>query len=421
MAEKVSHADSQSSGPPLNDATGGSEDAQDMEAGPVETPPGHETGSSRQPSKLNQLWTKLRPDALTLILMFKGSLPPTIGIALFQADSFAEHYQTLGYLVAISSVLGFCIMPRGKFLQTMTVNVFAVCFAAAINLLALYCAIQARIHTTPAGAAIDGYNASASAVCAIWLIVFVFAISVVRATRPQMMFPAILCSIFSIVSMSYGVAFPDMAYAISFMKRLLEAFLTGFGLATVVSLFVFPISSRKVAMKEFAGYINLLNALLKLQTAFMASLEDIEDHQWKLKHGDDSGAKSAFAGRTKMTSTPISMKLRETLASMFALHSKLAVDITPAKREFAIGKLESHDFTELWSRLRMVFVPVMGLTTLMNILDGRAEIHELGKEDAFADEESAEEQHQAVQSLKLIMKQLHEPFLSMSTDAGRCF
>ena len=106
------------------------------------------------------------------------------------------------------SVLGFCIMPRGKFIQTMSLNIIAVCLSAAIQLLALYCATQARIHTTPPLAPgapqpqTVPYNSSASAVCAIWLLFQTYVINAVRAARPQYQFPCIIYSIFIIVSMT---------------------------------------------------------------------------------------------------------------------------------------------------------------------------------------------------------------------------
>lgn len=107
--------------------------------------------NENKPSKLKVLWDKAGLDKVTLILMLKGSLPPVIAIAMYQSQAVAQQYATLGYLVAITSVLGMAILPRGVFIQTMTMNVLAICVAASINLLALYCAVQARIHTTPAG------------------------------------------------------------------------------------------------------------------------------------------------------------------------------------------------------------------------------------------------------------------------------
>lgn len=208
-----------------------------------------------KPSKIKQLWTKIGLDVPTCMMMFKGSVAPTVAIAMYQSRAVAQHYTTLGYLIAIMAILGFPIMPRGKFIQNMTLIVIGVCLGAAVNLLALYCATRARANTAAPGAPPTAYNASASAVCAIWLMVQVYLVNYLRSARPQFQFPAIVYSIFAIVSMSYGPTFPTMTYCISFMQRLIEAFLTGFGLATAVHFFVFPVSSRTVVFKEMTGYI----------------------------------------------------------------------------------------------------------------------------------------------------------------------
>jgi hypothetical protein len=51
-------------------------------------------------------------------------------IAFYQADSVAEIYSTLGYLVAIISVIAVPIMPRAKFFQTLILNVFGICIGS---------------------------------------------------------------------------------------------------------------------------------------------------------------------------------------------------------------------------------------------------------------------------------------------------
>jgi hypothetical protein len=180
---------------------------------------------AKQPSKLKQLWNKIGLDRMTLLIMVKGSLPPTIAIAMYQADAVAAFYGTIGYLVAILSVLSLPIMPRGKFIQHMTLLLLATCLAAAVNLLALYCAVKAREHTTPPGHSLAAYNSSASAVLALWLIVEVYFLSVLRDARPQFTFPCIVYSIFTIVSLTYATRYPTMASCIAFVKKILEAFL----------------------------------------------------------------------------------------------------------------------------------------------------------------------------------------------------
>ena len=51
-------------------------------------------------------------------------------IAFYQADSVAETYTTLGYLVSIVSVLGMPIMPRAKFIQTLLLNILGICIGS---------------------------------------------------------------------------------------------------------------------------------------------------------------------------------------------------------------------------------------------------------------------------------------------------
>jgi hypothetical protein len=55
--------------------------------------------SVKKPSIIKRLWTKLDLDLGTVMMMFKGSLPPIIAIAAFQAPAFSSHFGTLGYLV----------------------------------------------------------------------------------------------------------------------------------------------------------------------------------------------------------------------------------------------------------------------------------------------------------------------------------
>lgn len=51
-------------------------------------------------SKLKVFWNKLGLDAPTMVIMIKGSVPPVVAIAMYQADAVATHFRTLGYLIA---------------------------------------------------------------------------------------------------------------------------------------------------------------------------------------------------------------------------------------------------------------------------------------------------------------------------------
>ena len=152
-------------------------------------------------------------------------------------------------------LLGMPIMPRAKFLQNITLNIIVVCIGGAVALLQGLVATSARKATTPATAShgthvgssgsreSSEYNAAASAVSGLGLFITIYIVSYLRAIRPQLIFQTIIYSIFTIVASIYSPQFPNMAAVESFVKRLMEAFLTGFGISVstlYIHLMTFP-------------------------------------------------------------------------------------------------------------------------------------------------------------------------------------
>lgn len=203
-----------------------------------------------------------------------------------------------------------------------------------------------------------------------------------------------------------------MDYAINFMKMLLEAFLTGFAIATGVSLFVFPISSRKVVFGELAGYLGSLTGLLKAQGAYLQSLETFEPTE---KSGETEKNSSSDKGKQRPLETPEGAKLRAGLAKLYALHTKLPKDINFAKREPAIGKLGPKDISGMWKLMRPIMIPISGLSAVIDILQRRAEV--------VAAEMPGENESKCkrIDDLHHLMKSLHEPFETMSTSISGAF
>lgn len=141
----------------------------------------------KQPSTLKQIWTKIGLDKPTIFTMLKGGVAPIICLAFYQATPVADTFTTLGYLVAIASLLSMPILPRAKFIENMILNVFTICLSAAVSVLANWTAQQARLHTQ--GPQPSVYNSSQAAVCAIWLMFQIFLINYFRSARPQYVFP----------------------------------------------------------------------------------------------------------------------------------------------------------------------------------------------------------------------------------------
>lgn len=136
-----------------------------------------------------RLWAAIRPELPLLIAMLKGSLPPIIAMAAYQSSAWSTTFSTLGYLVSIVAFLGFAIAPRGKFLQSLVLNLLFTCAAAAIALLQILVTVSARKSTTtdksqqyaaPGSSgsmeALD-YNASANTLSALGLFITVYLVN----------------------------------------------------------------------------------------------------------------------------------------------------------------------------------------------------------------------------------------------------
>ncbi|TAQ84624.1 hypothetical protein B7494_g7055 [Chlorociboria aeruginascens] len=375
-----------------------------------------------KPSKIKAVWGKLGLDMGTVMMMFKGSVAPTIAIAFYQANAVAKTFSTLGYLIPIICVISIPIMPRARYIQTLLLNILAICIASSVSLLAIWSGVQARLHTTPAGSK-AAYNSSQAAVCAIWLFANIWFVNVLRAKIPALQFPVMMYSIFSNVSLTYGPIFPNMATGISLVKELLEGFLTAFAISTGVSLFIIPINSRTVVSREQTGYIRLVRSTLKAQTAYLQSFEssDMFSFNFGLDNGSGDGSSKTEKkeGKSKSSSAQTSEAavLKASVSALTALHGKLYGDLPFAKRESAFGKLCAADIEHIFELFRRILIPLVGMSTITDIFERIAERRGWIKSEnsshniAEAWEKCSESQKLAEKQVwKEVMKTLHEPF-----------
>ena len=391
----------------------------------------HKAPSTQKPSIFRRAWNGMDLNLGILTMMVKGALPPAISLAAYQGTSFADTFSTLGYLVAIMSLLSFAILPRSKFIQTMLLNVIAICLGAAIILLAIYCSVQARAHTTPVrspssngpspGASVVKYNSSASAVCAIWLFFNIYFANTLRASRPQLQFPVIAYSIFVNVGLIYAPLFPTMTAGISFAKRLLEAFLTGFAIASGVSLFIFPVTVRMGFLRQASGFISAVQNTLKAQNRYLQTLEKedmfrkprgIED-----EHTNDKPGKSHKATKPGPTLTPEHKRLKTAIGALGELFGKMHADIPFVKREMAFDKLDSADIDELFKQFQGLLLPLTGMSSAADIFQRIAEKWGWAEPaSTLSNEKSAERESsdRAKSHWNEIMKTLHEPLEAMT-------
>jgi Putative ER transporter, 6TM, N-terminal/Fusaric acid resistance protein-like/Aromatic acid exporter family member 2 len=309
-------------------------------------------------------------------------------MAAYESNGWSQKYTTLGYLTAVMSLLSMSIMPRAKFLQSMLFSVIGTCLGAAIALLQIQCAVSARQNSTSSKsskATHSGssgsqesveYNSSASVVAAVFLFATIYGSNALRAKRPQLMLPAIQYGIFTMVASIYAPQFPDMTVGMSFVKRLLETFLTGFGIATGVSLFIFPVTSRTVAGKQIGGLLALMKATIGAHGRYLHAISTTRhDSLGDLSQRGTAEQTAQADGKAKekeqISASQFSSEaktMQKLLSQIGGLFGKIELELKFAKREVAYGKLKPEDFSHIFTLLRNILLPILGMTTFIDIM-----------------------------------------------------
>ena len=202
------------------------------------------------------------------------------------------------------------------------------------------------------------------------------------------------------------------------VKRLLEAFLTGFAIAAGVNLFVFPVTSRTVVFKEAAGYIAACKGVLKAQASYQQSLER-ESMFGVSTSPKDEDAKAQKPHNDKAIEPPRpeieeATKLKGAICALGELHGKLSADLTFAKREMAYGNLCADDIDEMFKLFRKIFLPLIGMGSVTDIFERVAERRGWTSKDGEEMESDRERKRTEKRQWNEIMQTLHTPFEIMT-------
>ncbi|KAJ5494426.1 hypothetical protein N7463_010513 [Penicillium fimorum] len=292
----------------------------------------------------------------------------------YQADSVARHFSTIGYLIPIMSILSIPVLPRARFIQNLLVTSLLTCLAAAISLLAMWCAVKARENTTHLpeansrgpvpGSAVSPYNAAASANMGVWLFFEVWLANTFRAYLPQYFLPSIIFSIFINVTATYGTQYATMKQAESLVTILLESFFVGFGISAATNLLIVPLNSRKIVMKVMAGEILGFKSALEAQSRYMTSLSM---RNWfgsahalnDLDRRDDTCNSSS--GITPWAEADA---LEKILSEITTLHAKSEAELRYAKVETTWDRLNAKDLETICHLERKILHPILGIKSL---------------------------------------------------------
>lgn len=187
------------------------------------------------------------------------------------------------------------------------------------------------------------------------------------AKLPSFSLPVIIYSILINNSMTSGPRFAITQAVEAFVKEQLLAMLFGMALATGVSLFILPISSRIIVIGQFRGLVCQLRKVVSLQKEYLATLarDDIFDTEttnaeeresWQEKKKRKSRKMEKMKDEGMAKEAKAAKRLAETTHTTRVLTGKIHDNMAFAKRDMAWGKLDAKDLAEIFTLIRNVAI-----------------------------------------------------------------
>jgi hypothetical protein len=296
----------------------------------------------------------------------------TICLVMLQSTVVAKRYTAVGFIMAMIAFFNFAMLPRAKYLEALIFNVLSTCFGSALSLLAIWCGIKAREHTTPTGST-SAYNSSQAAVCAICFFFSQWMAGTIRAKIPLLQTSVYFFSVLTMITMTYAPRFHTMEQVINLIAELLEIFFIAFGIATGVSLLIFPTTTRTILFKKQTAYFGAMRGFVKKQAAYYRALRISEPFSTQSSGSPEpKNGPNGVIDPPKKPTFPEREALFATLNGLIALQTEIYNDTVYAKREIAYGKLNGDDLQQLFKAFRAILTPMTGIRTMIEVFDRQA-------------------------------------------------
>ncbi|KAJ5933679.1 hypothetical protein N7454_006008 [Penicillium verhagenii] len=339
------------------------------------------------------------------------NIPIVLLMFKYQSDAVKKEFSTIGYLIPIMSILTIPVAPRARFFQNLTL---AIGLAVALSFLSMWCAVQARANTTHipqgaktggpvAGAAVSPYNAAASVNMAIWMAFEVWLANTFRAFRPQYFIPSIIFSIFIQVTGTYGTQFQTLDEAATLIKRLVETFFAGFGLAAAVNVLIVPLTSRKIVTMHMENNFAAIQRTLDARREFAQSLPM---RDWHFANDNSDNPR-----QDTTDSWPEARELKNATIEATRALGKVTSELRYAKREIGWGYLGPRDLANITHLLKKVLASILWMESLVEVTT------QIGHRVKNIEGISQEEEQQKWRSL---LEQRHVPTEQLIQSMKEC-
>lgn len=172
----------------------------------------------------------------------------------------------------------------------------------------------------------------------------------------------VAASIFMVVTLTTTQSSLTISEGLDFVRRLLVTFLIGLAVATGVSLFIMPITSRRNTFKALNDFAITVNELMNAQTEFVREHLGVQNQT-----ADEKPSQLPLPTQSGAD------KIASTLDTLRSLLSKVNAELVYIKIEPAWGKLLPEDFIHIRDHISLVFLPLAGLSMMPEIFQSLSE------------------------------------------------
>lgn len=309
----------------------------------------------------------------TAKMTIKTSIPPAVLVCAIQSDVWIGYFDANAYLAPIGAA---CVMggyPQGMLIEFNAKQTLGYCLAYCWALLAGWCGLQARKHTSPASGPVGEYNSSAEAVAAIFLVAGMWVAFTVKSAFPTWGVQSSLSAILIVAILPALPKATAMHDIISQSTNALAAFLAGQAVGCAGALVIFPQTCRGLLKRDA---ISSLEALTGTMQAHKECIDDVV--AGRIPVGDEDSENASVEN------------LENALRRLGDEVAKVSGHVEHAAREFSWGVYDQGQLEQIFSLLVHLVPPVSGLSLVADMMQRDTEeysftghstspsIHEMG-------------------------------------------
>lgn len=301
-------------------------------------------------------WLKL--DWHTARLTVKTSIPPAVLVCAIQSDVWISYFGQNAYLAPIGAASVMAGYPQGMLIDFNARQTLGYVVAYCWALLAGWCGLQARRHTSTTPEDLAAYNASAEAVVAILLAFGMWFTFTVKSAFPSWNIQASVSAILGVAIIPALARLPAMHDITDQATKAFVTFLVGQAVGLVNALLLFPQTCRGLFKRDA---ISCLDALCAIMRAHEICIQDIV-----------SGALPSPSAGTPDSESVV--KLEAALEQLGNEVAKANSHVDHAAREISWGAYHQSELDTVCSLLVQLVPPASGLSLVADMMQREKDV-----------------------------------------------